>query len=403
MSLRIFSSKIANITRKASALHPLFERSNYGDLVEQTQQINRNKRNIKKIFNVKVKDDSDVVYISLYHKKLNNIADKVKDIKDKKIKKHINEKLGEFFVKDDIGNFYYCESLADAYNVLNSRYSMLGEVDDYYKEFKKSIGEDDAKFLSHLVTQKPRTFNKFYKIIKDDPLLVKTIKEEINFKNDSRLEALKTYIADYSNQEPEMTNYMYEKYYLPRLDKNIKKSCKKIASDFGTKVFVFDEKEQEGLDYIYNELTDWKRVGKDQAKFPNILDLSRIKDFYIRKEKPSAGVYISDDNSISLRSLDSLRHEMIHANDKYLECTGVINGINSDEIIRNKIYKKEFLKVGVDPKKLDYVYKDKGEFVAYIAKTDYSKYTEGFKSVLTRLGLPEWFFELKPFEPYIKD
>lgn len=201
-------------------------------------------------------------------------AEKYKLVKDLKIKKHLNEKLNGHENK-----LKYCEDLADAYNVIKGHYSILDNVDEYYKTFKEIQGQEEAKNLIEVSMNK---LNFLYKVTSGlkkygATVLLNNNKKVINFKNEQRLEALKKYVANYSNEEAEMTNYMYRKYYLPRLSKNIRTQCEQISKEFGTKVFVYDEKEQPNLDFIYNELLDWKTKSKGEAKFPSTIDLSKIK------------------------------------------------------------------------------------------------------------------------------
>lgn len=325
-------------------------------------------------------------------------AEKYKLVKDSKIKKHLNEKLNG---QGGFDNIKYCEDLSDAYNVLQGSYSMLGDVDEYYKMYKKVEGQENAESLIDVSMNK---LNFLYNITNHlkkygATLLLNQNKKIINFKNEQRLEALKKYVADYSKEEPDMTNYMYQKYYLPRLSKNIKVQCEKIDKEFGTKVFVYDEREQPNLDFIYDELLDWKTKGKGEAKFPNIIDLSKIKEGYISIEKPSAGFYNPNNRSISLKSLNATRHEMIHRNTK----DGILQQAYFHPIMVKRKYETELVKADLTPNQIDLAYKDKDEFIAWAGENGYSKYSNEFKAELANLGLPKWVFDLKPMRPVVEE
>lgn len=313
--------------------------------------------------------------------------DKYKQVKDPKIKKHINKRLHGYGITD---NLQYCEDLMDAYNVLKGHYTMLGDVDNYYKEFEK-IHSKYAKFFAYLSMQNESYIRGLIDIKKDDK---KFLDEVIEFKHDSRTEALKKYVAGYSQEEPEMTNYMYTKYYLPRLSKNVRTQCEKISNEFGTKVFVFDEKDQQNLDFIYDELMDWKTKGKGEAKFPSIIDISKIKVKFNDITGPADGTFNSNNNEIDLKDLIAIRHEMIHLNNKgpnHLEI--IMRGMNYESIKMDRPYKEEIIKAGINA---DLAYKGLNELIAYAGEKDCSQYSAEFKSLLEDLGLPKWVFDLKP-------
>lgn len=324
------------------------------------------------------------------------IAEKYKWVKDSKIKKHINEKL--YYQKSE--KIDYSEDLMDAYNVLKGHYSILSDVDKYYKQYKKSFGEENAAYMAKLSKWNKEMFNMSLEYSKKDkPSLVKSFKEDINFVDDQQTEALKKYVATYSQAEPEMTNYMYTKYYLPRLSKNVRLNCEKISKEFGTKVFVYDEKEQPNLDFIYDELMDWKVKSEGKTKFPSIIDLSKIKEAYIGKIENhyhihSTGLFNPNDKSISLDYLDSIRHEMIHYNTK----NGLLQEFYFQSIQKNRTFEKELINAGIPSNQIEIAYGDKGEFIAYASEGDCLNHSDEFKKTLIKLGLPEWVFDLKPLK-----
>lgn len=328
------------------------------------------------------------------------IAEKYKWVKDSKIKKHINEKL--YYQKSE--KIDYSEDLMDAYNVLKGHYSTLGDVDEYYKTYKQINGKEAAENLLDISRYDSKSL---YKGANDFKKSCGTLSFLfIDFKNEQRLEALKKYIAKYSKEEPEMTNYMYTKYYLPRLDKNVRKNCEKIYEEFGTKMFVYDEKEQPNLDFIYDEFMDWKQKSKGEAKFPSIIDLSKIKKEYIGKIENynhihSAGFFDPNDKSISLDYLSSIRHEMIHLNQKNVKHLNILlRGMNIESIKINRPYQEDIIKAGIDP---DYAYSNTDELIACAGKIDCSKYSAELKELLADLGLPEWVFDLKPLKQIVEE
>lgn len=340
---------------------------------------------------------------------IKRMVDKYKWVKDSNIKKHLNRRINDDGI---LNNQIYGEDLIDAYNVLQGHYSMRGDVDKYYKEYKKNYDESCVKYLVDSMKTSDLILDSLlsnYRARNDKGNITYMLKL-IDFKHDSKTEALKKYVAKYSQEEPEMANYMYTKYYLPRLSKNIIENCEKISKDFGTKVFVYDEKEQPNLDFIYDELMDWKTKSNGDAKFPSIIDLSKIKEDYISKieygySKVTKGFILQCDNSISLNYMRSIRHEMIHLNHKRPKLINImIRRMDYGTIEIDKPYKEELIKFGIN---IDTAYKNPGsefnELIAYAGSEDCQKYTTEFKSLLLDLGLPEWVFDLKPLRQIVEE
>lgn len=337
---------------------------------------------------------------------IKRMADKYKWIEDLHIKKFINKKINDDGILSPYQQ-HHNEDLMDAYNVLQGHYSILGNVDRYYKQYKATFDEKCTGYMAKLSMLDKKTLNdciEYYK--QDKPSLVKGYKTDINFIDDQQTEALKKYVAMYYEEEPEITNYMYTKYYLPRLSKNVRENCEKISKEFGTKVFVYDEKEQQNLDFIYDELMDWKQASKGKSKFPSIIDLSKIKEDYISKIeegyiKTTKAFILNADKSMHLDCLSSIRHEMIHLNQEKVTRTDLlIRHIYVDDILSERPYQEELIKAGVDP---DTAYKNIYELQAHSGSKDCTKYSREFKSLLIDLGLPEWVFDLKPLRQIVEE
>ena len=83
-----------------------------------------------------------------------------------------------------------------------------------------------------------------------------------------------------------------------------------------------------------------------------------------------------------------------------------LGGTKRQEKVRdyqNCKYKEEFLKAGIDACHISYAYKDRNEFLAVAAEGDMSKYSPEFKSVLIKLGMPDFVFDLEVIDPAIKE
>lgn len=320
------------------------------------------------------------------------VIEKHKLVKDPKIKEHIRQRLN-----NDSHGMNYCIDLMDAYNAVKGHYSMAyGEVDEYYKTYKSINGEKEADYLSKYYDIRPSGINWIFGYLKknNDTGSVEHFKDVINFMNDSKTEALKKYIKDYKSTEPEMTQYMYQKYYLPRLYAKVRAKCEEIQKEFGVTTFVHDEKNIGDLEQVYNELFEWKTKSEGSAKLPKTIDLSKIRHKYIRTEKQASASVNTDTQAIGLKRAESLRHELIHLNQGRLSNFDIVYN-NFDEIIKFKQFREELQKAGLDSSD-EAVYEDLSEFVAYAGELDCSKYSDSFKKILVELGLPEFVLRLGP-------
>ena len=105
-------------------------------------------------------------------------------------------------------------------------------------------------------------------------------------------------------------------------------------------------------------------------------------------------ITLKGDGKIS--TTDTLRHELMHANDKKRDAEGgIINGVDFDKIQKSKEFRNEYLNAGVPADLADYAKTNKSEFLAVAAQGQFSKYSEKFKNVLVKLGMPEWVFKLE--------
>lgn len=124
-------------------------------------------------------------------------------------------------------------------------------------------------------------------------------------------------------------------------------------------------------------------------------------------------ICLKGDQKILDADENALRHELEHFHDSQRnKMSGVINGIDTDEIIQKNSftsmicspilelckYLEEFINAGIGGNKwlLSYAYTSIREFKAVAAQGVCSKYSEGFKKILVQLGFPECIFKLKP-------
>lgn len=341
------------------------------------------------------------------------IIEKLENVEDEKIKEFINLKLTSGLNLNEqlkipkncyipAGGFEEldkCEALLDAYHCENSSYSMInGDANEYYKFLKTEANPELADRIHSEIQLNP------YHLMKSHRQGL-PISEPVVFYEAVRLEPIKQFIGMYSKTEPEMANYLYEKYFLTKMvDCELKRKCTEINKEFGTKVFVDIYTDASMLSKIYAELMNWRIASEGKARIPYVFDTSRAKQEFVDKEDIVTSAFCRrKDSSINMpakrlageSAISYIRHEMTHLNDSEFCREGIINGINIEAIIKEQKYKSELEAAGICGHSLKYAYKDKNEFIAVAAQGNCRKYSQEFKQVLIKLGMPEWVFELK--------
>lgn len=300
----------------------------------------------------------------------------------------------------------------------------LVDLDKSLSNRSYSLNGKNYKVVKYL--QKDLNSNKLFDELKQTPIgqSPKTYEAKL-LKNEIELDALKSYLMENSKAEPELTNYLYEKYYLPRLSLDVKLFCRKISNEFNTKLFVENETNLTACSVIYDELAESKTVSNGKFIAPPVINLSRYEPYFFENTEAkgyaddyASPIHLAGDEHTNI--LFGLRHELTHINDSYFEHeSGIINGVDIDSIIvrghkkengeRGDViwnlckYKDEFFNAGITPYLMRYAYTDAREFKAIAAEGDCSKYSPEFKKLLLKIGLPEYVFELKPFNKSYTD
>lgn len=347
----------------------------------------------------------------------------LENIKDKYLKNEINSCL--IYIAKNIkqGERYYdnykginlISDMIDTYNTLNGNYSRYFipesalDIVKYKLSPVKHYMEVIDGDMPHISERTHQDLDAIFNRTKN----YKCTTNAKDIVENQRTEAY-SYIAKYYP----FNNYMYEKYYLNtnKISPEVRKMCLDILNQFGTQVILSDTDKNNSikdLKEIKKELNLWKKYGKDEARFPYIINLSRIDNSYT--DDLAKGYYSHKFEGIFLEGgiKDSLRHEMTHLNDRLLDATvgdkNYIKFLNtimpSKTITKNGIkkkvldfenckYREEFLKAGVYPFDIKYAYTNKKEFIAVALQGDTREYSDEFKEVLVLMGLPEFALKL---------
>ena len=300
-------------------------------------------------------------------------------------------------------------NIVDVYNTITGKYSRYKSADlvgeDLYLDMSRP-----AYFIKNFREYSPKNFKNFVNTLFEESdkkhYLIK------DFENSKKTEALELL----SNKE-EILDYMYEKYYVRKLDdSSVRKLCREISRTYGVRILLSDKTYdiRKSLRVIKKELEAWTKVSGGKAKLPRILDSNSCDISY---ESSSAYTDIRGNlhyNGAKIYSPKILRHEIMHLNEgsifaKYSsnpELVKIIRSIiaSKKEIVDGREkevldydkckYREEFLKAGINPEHIEYAYTNKNEFLAVAAEGDLSQYSPEFKEILIKIGMPKYVFNL---------
>jgi len=343
------------------------------------------------------------------------------------IRRYLFEKLLLLKKTNDKNISSEIETFVDAINELNGKYCTIKRVngsDSYKYSFIKFLNKTwGYSFRDFVGVPKERlntsAFNGAFK--KGSASLYEDLaREDVLF---SLIEYLKCYSQ--SAMSPTLYNM-----YLSRINNpTIKNRLLDISQRFGVRIILPSRWKtdviNESLNYIEKELLEWAQKSSGSAKLPSVIDFSKSKlKFYIPEEnkKNAAPAFCQarKGGSINFRSTKiaalrkSLRHEIVHANDKKRgrkipkqydldiimpKCTVLVKGRKIElPDAPSCMYREEFIRAGIPESRIDYAYTNTKEFIARAAEGDMSKYSSEFRQMLIDFGLPDYVFNMTPKE-----
>jgi len=348
-------------------------------------------------------DNIDLKYEGIYD-------DKLKDFIDTKIKECQELTISDNVDYTKIGNtLSLIDYYLNAYHTVNGTY----EMDAAYTE--------RARYRSTMQNISPDSKADFTKAengeIKGSIVEPDVLRDYIN---EPSIELLRDILE--GNRNDEMASHFYAEYYLGRanIPKEIKEKCLNLAKEYGTKVFLTSDLSEAApyLEFLSDEFAQWKQQSGGQAKYPPVLDFSRIKTDYIDENSAYgqgvAGGYAKSGSTelIAINGIDNgsykkgvIRHEMTHINDnRNIDSNGNFQHImphktNADGVevpdFENCKYREEFLKAGIPEWHIKYAYNNPAEFIAVASEGDMSRYSDEFKTLLVDMGMPKWQLNMK--------
>ncbi len=352
---------------------------------------------------------------AITQKKFDNLIDKYKD-NPLQMLEDIN--VGETIQKAQTqGRQDVIDLINKAYNLSIEPEKQLKAILDENTELKRIYNSDrkskiiidkifeaeyDAKYdpeTGEKLTGKTK-INHIKKVLNEN---LDDIKKDIKFRDiKSKLDSNVVSSAEKAN--------IYKKYLDEEFGKNttgkyanVRKLCEKIDNEFGVKIILPANTQEAGvaLKLIYQELSNFRMHAAqdgETAKFPQTMRFSHISyDGFIKGNAAGVALRNKFDNSwedINLDGLNienvkyTLRHELTHVNDK-------LDTYEFPQDIDVKKYAQEFLNAGIDVEHIPYAYKNRKEFISVASEGDMRAYSDEFKEVLKKLGMPEWMMTMQ--------
>lgn len=360
---------------------------------------------------------------------INSINGLKRGVKDPIIRQHIVDSIKDIRSWSDIvyGILPRLNKLIDIDNAANNFESSLqgnaskvmhyAWVDNLQKELEnKKLGYKAFSSIYEAIAETPvgkypkdRSASTLQASIETEP-----IKEYIKEYNPHSFGTYRFYHDDFDEYVKEsknldkifgdksLTNYLYNRYYLPTLSPEVKSGCKKIYDKFLTYLFVEDKQDAEIPKTIYDEFEMWREAFKKNRfnllTLPNTIDINNFNIKFIEDPKTAGNAdWIKKVVNLSLIDIEIfpiyLRHELIHLNDHEL-ANG--NSYKGHDIVYQKLFREELFNAGIDPGHVDYAHTAPHEFRAVVSQGDYSKYSPKFREMLQEIGFPMAVLGMKP-------
>lgn len=324
------------------------------------------------------------------------------EIKDEVLKKEFEKGISSMLKARKI-------DVSDAYDRLDAL-TWLAEISHSSNNLSQSLGGDTYKCAKFFLNTDKDTETMYKLTLKDisDSLIQERVKPfdanpyraSMVMKSGIENDPLKTYLSHKAVENPQFAKHLYDNYYLPRLSEDARAVCSKISEKYGTKVFIEDESSPLAAKLVLKEFDEWENASKGQFYSPPVIVFNRHQISYSKNNWNAYCNYETNALYMKAEAPDdimwALRHELVHANDEVAKDGGVINGVNFDKIQANRIYADELQNAGLDYDMIDYAYTNKSEFIAKAAEGDTSKYSDEFKKILIKFGMPEYIFEMSP-------
>ncbi len=351
-----------------------------------------------------------------YLYELDNIDLKLEGVKDEKLIQYANEVITEALTSEDIS----AEKLDRLNTYLDIYHTLIGTYEN------NTFNRDG--FRKQYLENKPQAEATLDRAENDDVTGSGVRRSTlIDYADEARVADLRQFLID--NRGDEMGTYFWREYYLKSrgIPEDIQQQCIEIDEKYRVKIFLTSDLTyaKEDLYFLLNtEYPEWAAHGKDSAKFPPVLDFSKIKSEYINDKAAYgqtnvSGYYSLRDKEIAMNGLkhssefqSMSRHEHTHANanpvqvpkeliDEIMPHKENENGVSVPDF-ENCKYREEFVRAGIQEYKIKYAYNNPEEFIAVAAEGDMRQYSDEFKQLLVKFGMPEWQLDMECKDAEVK-
>lgn len=300
----------------------------------------------------------------------------------------IKTKAKNLIVSGNMDSINKAEVLLDSVNVSQKKYCTLFSAEHPHGENPKGKDRFIEMLQAKTSEEKAQIIENSYSEPRKIARIASRQGEEIPeciMQNETRFSALRDFIKMHPNDKDTAT-YLWKKYFVSTQDTKAQKLLNQIYDEFGVRVCFNSYADPKHLIYIKEELGMFKSALKDEAKFPELIDIR--KDYFIYQVE-NTGAYYHGDISITIptEELDSstLRHELTHIVDK---------SVGTEKVKINKQDRKELKNAGIPDYLIDYSFTNIRERFAVASQGDMKAYSENFKKKLIEEGMPAGIFNL---------
>lgn len=324
--------------------------------------------------------------------KIDDIIQKYNQCKDEEVKEEIID-CAEWFCesknKDKPKILNLMNSMLDAINVSNEQYSNLYASNSFPKNICKRFALKKENLDSE-----PRKLNKKLALLSTKANIDSPV-----YKNFAKYSALKDFILSYSHNQAELVDFIYERAYLSKQDKSVKKYTSRVQENTGIKILDYTTEiiSEKKLYKTEKELEMFNNLMSEGEPIITFLEINPVDFMFITEQAEGYQRKIGNKNHITLPEWvkqTELRHELTHAVDK-----GILVPLEVDPFTFIHIA-NDLREVNAPESAISYAYQNTSEAKAVLGEYYSDKFSQATKDFIVKEGLPPQILKLKSIDFY---
>lgn len=303
--------------------------------------------------------------------------------------------------------------MLDVENEQNGKYNKYSKYAPFYDE-----GLNKFRTKARSIKRRENVNGKTAKKLLCEELDAGKTRFAKDFNKEAGQNYLLEFLYKYRNTDNDTCMYFYKKFYSDTLPQATKEKCLDIAEKFNTYVFLSEPDDIDNAEYIDKELSQWRSESLGKAITPSFIYVTATMGV----DSTDKAYTFKNSDFVIIKNKDyikyALRHELTHINDTLKDSS---NGIADDDLVQIRYlerknnyiddidlnykfgtysnknwYRDELTRSGIKDYHADYAYTSRLEYIAVASEGDYTKYSDEFKQVLIKLGMPPYMFKMIP-------